>query len=172
MGWLALRSLRSKLVLFALLLVTVPGIVLSLLADEAARAALEQSVGRQLAQIGGDALVEIAQAIADARAEVTAWAQLDVMRDVVIGDLDKRLSRFLNTIGEGDAPYLELYAVDRAGRVVAASAPELLLLDGPAPRRIVATPRVGVESAGPRWAARRWRFAVAGSEWVSGARGR
>jgi DNA-3-methyladenine glycosylase len=47
---------------------------------------------------------------------------------------------------------------------------ELLLLDGPPPGRIAATPRVNVEAAGPRWARRRWRFAVAGSEWVSGPR--
>jgi len=48
---------------------------------------------------------------------------------------------------------------------------ELLILAGPAPARIVATPRVGVASAGPRWAARRWRFVDAGSEWVSGQSG-
>ncbi len=48
---------------------------------------------------------------------------------------------------------------------------ELFLLDGPPPAgRVVATPRVGVESAGPAWARRRWRFAVAGSPWVSGPR--
>jgi DNA-3-methyladenine glycosylase len=45
---------------------------------------------------------------------------------------------------------------------------ELFLLDGPPPARVVVTPRVGVEAAGPRWARRRWRFAVAGSRWVSG----
>jgi DNA-3-methyladenine glycosylase len=49
---------------------------------------------------------------------------------------------------------------------------ELLLLDGPSPDVTVATPRIGVESAGPRWARRRWRFTVAGSAWVSGARAR
>jgi len=49
---------------------------------------------------------------------------------------------------------------------------ELLLLDGPSPDVIVATPRIGVESAGSRWARRRWRFTVAGSAWVSGARAR
>jgi DNA-3-methyladenine glycosylase len=45
---------------------------------------------------------------------------------------------------------------------------ELWVEDGPPPRRVVATARVGVASAGPRWARRRWRFAVAGSRWTSG----
>jgi len=39
--------------------------------------------------------------------------------------------------------------------------------DAPA-GRIVATPRVNVASAGPRWAARRWRFLLASSDWISG----
>jgi DNA-3-methyladenine glycosylase len=49
---------------------------------------------------------------------------------------------------------------------------ELLLLAGEPPARVVATPRVGVASAGPRWASRRWRFVDAGSAWVSGPRAR
>jgi DNA-3-methyladenine glycosylase len=48
---------------------------------------------------------------------------------------------------------------------------ELFLLDAPPPpERILATPRVNVESAGPAWARRRWRFLLAGSPWVSGPR--
>lgn len=51
------------------------------------------------------------------------------------------------------------------------SGPELHLLDAPPPPgRVVTTPRVGVESAGPTWARRRWRFLVEGSPWVSGGR--
>ena len=34
--------------------------------------------------------------------------------------------------------------------------------------RVVVTPRVNVAAAGPRWAARRWRFVLAPSDWVSG----
>jgi DNA-3-methyladenine glycosylase len=34
--------------------------------------------------------------------------------------------------------------------------------------RVILTPRVNVESAGPRWAGRRWRFLLAPSDWISG----
>ena len=34
--------------------------------------------------------------------------------------------------------------------------------------RVVVTPRVNVDGAGPRWAARRWRFLLAPSDWISG----
>jgi DNA-3-methyladenine glycosylase len=46
----------------------------------------------------------------------------------------------------------------------------LFVEDGPAPAEpVVATPRVNVAFAG-EWAARPWRFLLAGSPWVSGAR--
>jgi 3-methyladenine DNA glycosylase Mpg len=34
--------------------------------------------------------------------------------------------------------------------------------------RVVTTPRVNVEAAGPRWARRRWRFLLTPSDWISG----
>lgn len=43
---------------------------------------------------------------------------------------------------------------------------DLYLVDGPPPGRIVTGPRVNVHYAG-RWAARPWRYALAGSPWVS-----
>ena len=48
---------------------------------------------------------------------------------------------------------------------------ELFLEAGAAPRRVLATRRVNVAYAGPRWAARRWRFLDPDSAWVSGPRG-
>ena len=51
------------------------------------------------------------------------------------------------------------------------SGPELFLEDGPPPPRVIATPRVNVDGAGPAWAGRRWRFVAAGSPWVSGTQG-
>ncbi len=43
---------------------------------------------------------------------------------------------------------------------------DLYLLDAPPPGRIVTGPRVNVRYAG-QWAERRWRYALAGSRWVS-----
>jgi signal transduction histidine kinase len=126
MAWFSFRSLRAKLQLFAFLLVLVPGVILAVLAVASARNALEASIGRELAQIAGDALDELDEATHDATEMVAGWAQQDVMRDVLIGDLDKRLSRFFQTLTEGSAPFREIYGLDRTGRVVAANDPRLL----------------------------------------------
>jgi signal transduction histidine kinase len=117
-------SLRTKLLLFALGLVTLPGVVFALVAFSGARAALEREVGIQLhetAERGADAL---AAALERAQSDARSWASQDVMRDLVVGDLDKRVSRFLRTARDNKATYLDVLCVDSQGGVVAASSGE------------------------------------------------
>lgn len=45
------------------------------------------------------------------------------------------------------------------------------ILDGPAPEAILAGPRVGIDYAAPEDVAAPWRFAAAGTPWVSAPRG-
>ena len=119
--WFSPRSLRAKLQLFSLLLVVVPGTLIGVLTLDRARSALEQAGGRQLAEVAHDALEEVARVLADEGANVRGWARQDVMRDVRIGDLDKRVARFLGTVRE--AGYRAVLCADRSGRVVAATDP-------------------------------------------------
>src|SRR5438309_800424 len=121
-----LHSLHAKLQLFSLVLVVVPGVLFALIALARARGALEHAVGQQLGEVAHEALEELAGALAGERNDVRSWARQDVMRDVMIGDLDKRASRFLRSLTDGGAPYLDLLCIDRDGRVVAASDPSWL----------------------------------------------
>lgn len=43
----------------------------------------------------------------------------------------------------------------------------LELLDGPEPENILVGPRVGIEYASPEHVNALWRFAIAGSPWIS-----
>ncbi|TMA97594.1 MAG: HAMP domain-containing protein, partial [Deltaproteobacteria bacterium] len=122
----SLRSLRAKLQIFSLALVIVPGVLFALIALARAREALERAVGQQLGEVAHETLDELAAALAGERDDVRAWARQDVMRDVVIGDLDKRASRFLRSLVDGGAPFLELLCIDHDGRVVAATDPRSL----------------------------------------------
>jgi signal transduction histidine kinase len=114
-------SLRTKLLVFALALVTLPGIAFALFAFSGARAALEREVGIQLhqtAERGADAL---AAALARAQSDARSWASQDIMRELVVGDVDKRVSKFLRTLADGAGPYVEVLCADGGGTVVAAS---------------------------------------------------
>lgn len=43
----------------------------------------------------------------------------------------------------------------------------LEVLDGPEPESILVGPRVGIEYASPEHASALWRFAIAGTPWIS-----
>lgn len=46
----------------------------------------------------------------------------------------------------------------------------LEVLDGPEPENILVGPRVGIEYASPEHVSAPWRFAIAGSPWISSPR--
>jgi signal transduction histidine kinase len=121
-----LYSLRAKLLLFSLLLVVVPGVVFALIAIASMRSALEDAVGRQLAQVAHDTASQFGELLTRERGNVAAWANQDVMREIRIGDLDKRITRFLISLKQSDTGYLDLLCTDADGRVMAASNPALL----------------------------------------------
>jgi signal transduction histidine kinase len=119
-AWIDL-SLRTKLLLFALGLVTVPGVVFAFFAFAGARAALEREVGIQLQQTAERGAEAVSATFERAQSDARSWANQDVMRDLLVGDVDKRVSRFLRTVRDNKSAYLEVLCVDRQGVVIAAS---------------------------------------------------
>ena len=119
-AWVDL-SLRTKLLLFALFLVALPGGVFALIAFSGARSALEREVGIQLYQTADQGAGAVVATLQRAQSEARSWAAQDLMRDLVVGDLDKRVSKSLATITGGNAAYLDVLCVDGEGQVVAAS---------------------------------------------------
>lgn len=132
-----IRSLRGKLLLLSTLLIVVPGALLTGIAYVGARDALEQRGGRQLAQVAHDVLDEVRDEVGAAEATLRGWAGQDVLRDLVVRDIDKRVSRFLQSLVSGGVPFTALRCIDRAGVVVAASDPASIGASEPAdhPRR-------------------------------------
>jgi signal transduction histidine kinase len=114
-------SLRAKLLLFALALVTVPGGVFALIAFSGARAALEREIGIQLQQTAERGADAVAAALARAQSDARSWANQDIMRDLLVGDVDKRVSKFLRTVTQNEGLYLDVLCADGHGSVVAAS---------------------------------------------------
>jgi signal transduction histidine kinase len=117
-------SLRTKLLLFALGLVTLPGVVFAFVAFSGARTALEREVGIQLQQTAERGADALASTLERTRSDARSWASQDVMRDLLVGDLDKRVSKFLRAVKADEAAYLEVLCVDEEDRVVAASGGE------------------------------------------------
>lgn len=117
-------SLRTKLLIAASALVVVPGMIFALLAFSSARRALEASIGRQLAEVAHDAADDIETQIDAAHDSLIAWARQEVMRDLLVGDVDKRVSRFLASLHDSNSAYQRVRALAIDGTVIAASRPE------------------------------------------------
>lgn len=123
------QSLRAKLQILALVLVLVPGGLVAWIAIDSARDALRAAVGRQLSEVAHDAVEELTSELADQRTTLAAWSRQDLMRDLVIGDLDKRITRFLRSLIESGAPYRTLECINSQGRIVASTDPARVGLD-------------------------------------------
>ena len=120
----SLFSLRGKLLLFSLVLLAVPGAVFAIVALASARQALQNAVGRQLAEVAHDAAAELTELLVRERTALTTWARQDLMREILVGDVDKRIARFLTSLKGEDIGYLDLLCTDASGRVVAATDPQ------------------------------------------------
>lgn len=115
------RSLRAKLSLFSLVLAVVPGGAFALIAFSSARAAIERAAARELATAAHDAARSVEAALADAKHRLDTWRRSEILRDLAVGDVDKRVARYLSSIAATDPAYVDLVAADRSGRVVAAA---------------------------------------------------
>ncbi|MEJ2346745.1 MAG: ATP-binding protein [Gammaproteobacteria bacterium] len=64
---------------------------------------------------------------------IRIWRRLEVMQDIRVNDVDKRLSSFLSRLRTGQgATYTALFCTDRQGRIVASSDPALIGRQAPA----------------------------------------
>jgi signal transduction histidine kinase len=116
-------SIRTKLLLFAFALVTVPGTLVGMVAFRMASGALVARAGQQLTVLARDVGAEMGEDAAEQRVNVEAWARQEVMRDIVVDDIDKRISKFLTSITASYPGYLELFVTTPDGRAVASTDP-------------------------------------------------
>ena len=91
------------------------------------RLALQSEIAGNL-QSGAAAVLQRIDTFFFAQLEnVRIWRRLEVMQDIRVNDVDKRLSSFLSELraGQGTA-YQALFCTDRNGRIIASSDPALI----------------------------------------------
>lgn len=91
------------------------------------RQALQTEIARTL-QVTSSALLERIDAfLFDRLEDMREWRVLEVMQDIRVADVDKRVARLLADLKQGHGPmYDELYCTDENGRVVASTAPGMV----------------------------------------------
>jgi len=116
-------SLRAKLVLLAAVLVLVPAGVYGVISLSSSRAALTQVIGRQLVEEARSGADRLAHVLRSENERLRALAAQDVMREIRIADLDKRIAGLLVAVQRGCEACAGLAVLDAGGRVVASSHP-------------------------------------------------
>jgi hypothetical protein len=111
---------------FAFALVALPGALLGALATRNASAALETAFGRALAREAGHTADHLSSVLRAERQTLASFAQQDLMREVRVADLDKRVSMALATLRAGEELPHQYFVVDSQARVVAASEPRMI----------------------------------------------
>jgi signal transduction histidine kinase len=123
MSSLSRISLSKKLIGFAAVLVLVPGILLAVLAERSGRDTLEKVIGRELAREAAHLADRIEARVRAEREAVDRFARQDLMREILVSDLDKRIALSLMTLRSGSPERVAYLVVDPSERVIASSDP-------------------------------------------------
>ncbi len=118
------KALPIRLILLGALLLVglLPTMLVTGLAFYEARSALKTEIEHDIQTRATATVDEIDRIMFERLHNAASWSQLDVMQDVRIGDVDKRLSKFLSELKFSYHDiYSELYVVNSQGIVVASS---------------------------------------------------
>lgn len=115
-------SVRQVLLAGFFLTALLPMLIMTLLAFYQARSALHDAIVSGMHTRAAAALSEVDRMMSERLQNVASWSRLDVMYEVQIGDVDKRLSHFLADLkGSYRGVYHAMYVVNTEQRVVASS---------------------------------------------------
>ncbi len=119
-------SLRIKILIFATALILIPGGIFGAITLSSSRTALAQVIGRQLVEEARNAADRLTTTLRSERERLTSFAAQDVMREIRINDLDKRIASSLVSVKRGCPACVDLLVLDRSDRVVASSNPVMI----------------------------------------------
>lgn len=115
-------NIRKTLLLAFLGVGLVPAILLASLAFVKAREAVQAEIERNLTVQAASVSADIDKMMFERLQNAAIWSRLDIMQDLQIRDVDKRLSRFLADLQAGYRDlYLNLSGTDAQGVVVSSS---------------------------------------------------
>ncbi len=115
-------TIRKTLLVAFLSVGLLSAILLASLAFVKAREAVQAEIERNLAVQAAGIAADIDKMMFERLQNAATWSHLDIMQDLQVHDVDKRLSRFLSDLHAGYKDvYLQLACIDTAGRVVSSS---------------------------------------------------
>ncbi|GBG14659.1 uncharacterized protein NMK_2258 [Novimethylophilus kurashikiensis] len=97
------------------------------------RASMAHSETQSLVHLANQKLELVSSHLSALGTNLRAWSQLEVMNDLINGDVDKRIARTLASLKEQYSLPGDIYAFDTMGKLVAASNPGQMAIGGALP---------------------------------------
>ncbi|MDO9150574.1 MAG: HAMP domain-containing sensor histidine kinase [Methylotenera sp.] len=117
-------SVKKLLLIGFLLISLLPMLMMTLLTFYEARTVLREEIVRDMQTRANAASHQVDNMMFERLQNIVSWSRLEVMDEVVIGDFDKRLSKFLNELKVSyRGVYQSIYVVNNQNVVVASSQP-------------------------------------------------
>jgi signal transduction histidine kinase len=141
-------TIRKTLLVAFLAVSLIPAILLSMLAFSTAGEAMRQEIGRSLLVQSATVSEDIDKMLFERLQNAQTWRRLEVMQDIQVNDVDKRLAKFLTDLKTGYRDvYHELSCINPDGRIVASSNAALIGKQvAPADTLLQIEPNIAVES--------------------------
>lgn len=120
-------TIRKTLLKAFLLIGLVPAILLAVLAFVKARAAMQVEIEHSLVTQAESLASDLNKIMFERLQNAATWSSLEVMQDLQVQDVDKRISNFLIKLKTGyGGVYRALHVLDRNGLIVSSSNPAAL----------------------------------------------
>lgn len=114
--------LRPKITVLLLLLSMIPFILIGVMAYYEGEASLRKSLGSHFQYVARNMMDSIESYIHELSQNMSRWTELELMRDVVIHDVDGRIISFLSNVQkEQGSSFHSLDVLDSSGEVIASS---------------------------------------------------
>ncbi|MDP2193340.1 MAG: histidine kinase dimerization/phospho-acceptor domain-containing protein, partial [Alphaproteobacteria bacterium] len=115
-------SIRQLLLLAFLLAGLLPAMLVSFLSFYQTRTVLKQEITRDMQTLSTAVANDIERMMFERFRNVQSWSQLSIMQELKIGDIDKRLSIFLDGLAHSyGSIYHAIYVEDLQGNIIASS---------------------------------------------------
>ncbi len=117
-----------KLLLLAFLLAgLLPAMLVSFLSFYQARVVLKKELTRDIVTLSQTLNNDVSRMMFERVKNVASWSQLAIMQELLLEDVDKRLSIFLEELNSSyDGVYKSIYVIDNNNKVIASSDAKLL----------------------------------------------
>ena len=115
-------SIKQLLLLAFLLAGLLPAMLVSFLSFYQTRTVLKQEITRDMQTLSTAVANDIERMMFERLRNVQSWSQLSIMQELKVGDIDKRLSIFLDGLAHSyGSIYNAIYVEDLQGNIIASS---------------------------------------------------